>query len=109
MTNVNFHMVLTQKKAGMGITRINEFHAASGKESQLYGFLKSIVPYITSCDGCISCEVLKNADQADAFVVIEKWISIEAHQKSLAGFPKEEMQSAMVLFGAPPKGSYYKQ
>jgi hypothetical protein len=39
--------------------------------------------------------------------VIEKWADIDSHKKSLALFPKETMQSAMALFGGPPKGEYY--
>src|SRR5665213_380453 len=92
----------------MSIIRINEFQAAAGKGENLFSFLKSLVPYISSCEGCLSCEVLKHSDKTGEFVVLEKWSSIESHQKSLAGFPKEDMQAAMPLFGAPPKGAYYK-
>ena len=34
----------------MNITRINEFQSAEGKEDELFDFLKSLVPYITSSD-----------------------------------------------------------
>lgn len=91
----------------MKIVRINEFKAAEGAALELHQFLLSLVPYITGCDGCISCDVLKHSADESVFVVIEKWQSIEDHQKSIAGFPKDEMQAAMGLFGAPPKGDYY--
>ena len=91
----------------MSITRINEFQAAEGKAEDLFEFLKSLLPYISSSKGCESCEVLRSKDAQDSFVVIEKWDSIESHEKSIESFPKEEMQAAMTLFGAPPKGSYY--
>jgi len=91
----------------MNVTRINEFEAAADKEEELYKFLKSLIPYISSSEGCQSCEVLKNRDNNGKFVVVEKWDSVESHMKSLAQFPKEEMQAAMSLFGAPPKGDYY--
>jgi quinol monooxygenase YgiN len=91
----------------MSITRINEFQAAEGKTEELFDFLQSIVPYISSSEGCISCEVLRNSTQPKSFLVIEKWTSIESHKTSIENFPKEEMQAAMQLFGAPPKGDYY--
>ena len=92
----------------MSITRINEFQAAEGKAGDLFIFLKSLVPYISSSDGCISCEVLRNIENQEKFAVIEKWESIEFHKKSIENFPKEEMQEAMSLFGVPPLGNYYR-
>lgn len=91
----------------MSITRINEFQSADGKSEKLFDFLKSLVPYISGSEGCISCEVLQNYDMPHSFAVIEKWESIDLHKKSIENFPKEEMQAAMDLFGAPPKGNYY--
>lgn len=92
----------------MSITRINEFQAAEGKSNELFDFLKSLVPFISGSNGCTSCEVLRNSDDLASFAVIEKWDSIENHKKSLENFPKEEMQAAMSLIGAPPKSSYYE-
>jgi quinol monooxygenase YgiN len=91
----------------MNITRINEFQSADGKSDELYNFLISLIPYISKSKGCISCEVLKQKDTENCFIVIEKWESIECHMQSIANFPKEEMLSAMSLFGSPPKGNYY--
>lgn len=91
----------------MSIIRINEFQAADGKADELFTFLKSLVPYISSSEGCASCEVLRGQEATDSFVVIEKWESIDAHKLSIDNFPKEEMQAAMPLFGAPPKGGFY--
>lgn len=90
----------------MSVTRINEFTASLGNEERLCNLLKSVVSYITGCDGCLSCELLRVQDSASEFVIIEKWLSIDAHKKSLADYPKESMQSAMVLFAAPPSGKY---
>jgi heme oxygenase (mycobilin-producing) len=92
----------------MSLTRINEFHAAPGKAEELFRFLQSLIPFISASVGCNGCEVLRNCDQLDAFVVIERWDSKAAHQASLANFPKEDMQTAMPLFGAPPKGHYFQ-
>ena len=91
----------------INIIRINEFQAADEKSDELHNFLKSLIPYISNSKGCISCEVLKQKDTDNCFIVIERWESIECHMQSIANFPKEEMLSAMSLFGAPPKGNYY--
>ncbi len=89
------------------ITRINQFQAADGKADELHTFLISLLPYISGSAGCISCEVLRNTEDKGAFAVVERWESKEAHQQSIAKFPQEEMQAAMLLFGGPPSGAYY--
>ncbi|WDE06745.1 antibiotic biosynthesis monooxygenase [Thalassomonas viridans] len=91
----------------MSITRINEFQAAEGKAEELFTFLKSLMSYISSSDGCQSCEVLQSKDNDHMFVVIEKWDNESSHQQSIENYPKEEMAAVMPLFGAPPKGSFY--
>ncbi len=92
----------------MSITRINQFKAAEGKETELFEFLKSLTPYITSSAGCLSYEVLQNSDEPSAFVIIEKWDAIDSHKKSVENFPQEDMLAAMPLFGDAPSGNYYK-
>lgn len=91
----------------MSVTRINEFKAAENKAEALYEFLKSLLPYISSSEGCKSCEVLRSDDDQSSFIVLEKWDSIDLHKRSVGNFPKEKMQATLSLFGAPPKGSYF--
>ncbi|WDE12984.1 putative quinol monooxygenase [Thalassomonas haliotis] len=91
----------------MSVTRINEFLAAEGKAEELFTFLKSLMSYISSSDGCESCEVLQSNDNEHIFVVIEKWNSEHSHKQSIENYPKEKMAAAMPLIGAPPKGSFY--
>jgi quinol monooxygenase YgiN len=91
----------------MTIVRVNEFTAASGKSAELFDFLQKLVPYISDSEGCHCCELLKHHEQPDQFMIIERWDSIENHQLAITNYPQEDMQAAMSLFGAPPKGSYY--
>lgn len=91
----------------MTITRINEFTAADGKEAELFEFLQELTVYISNSPGNVSCEVLKNQQNASHIVVIEKWLDEAAHKQSLANYPAEKMQVAMSLIGLPPKGEYF--
>jgi len=93
----------------MSITRVNEFTAATEKSAELYTFLQALVPYISNAEGCISCELLKHHEHGDQFMMIERWHDIESHQLAITDYPQDEMQAAMSLFGAAPKGNYYKQ
>jgi len=47
----------------MTITRITEFQSAEGKAEELFDFLKSLAPNISSSEGCESCAVLRNKDR----------------------------------------------
>ena len=91
----------------MSIVRVNEFTAAAEKSAELFAFLQTLVPYISNADGCLSCELFKHHQQADHFMIIERWDNIENHQLAITNYPQDDMQAAMSLFGAPPKGSYY--
>lgn len=93
----------------MTIVRVNEFTAAAGKSTELFEFLQTLVPYITDADGCLECELLKHHEHSDQFMFIERWVNIEAHQLAITNYPKEDMQAAMSLFGAAPKGNYFQQ
>lgn len=92
----------------MSIVRVNEFIAAEGKSAELFSFLQTLVPYISNAAGCISCELLKHNEHDEQFMIIERWDCIENHQLAITNYPQEDMQAAMNLFGAAPKGSYYK-
>jgi len=92
----------------MSITHITEFEAAENQASALHTFLQSLIPYISSSQGCISCEILRCTDDASRFVAVVKWDCVESHRNSVEGYPKEDMQAAMSLFGAPPKAAYYE-
>ena len=93
----------------MNTTRINEFQAAENRGEDLYKFLKSLVPYISSSNGCISCELLRNSDTPGHYVIIEKWDSVQDHKNSVETYPKEEMQKAMTLVANPPRGGYFSE
>ena len=93
----------------MTITRINEFTAADGKADELYNFLNSLAPFINGSEGCELYQVLRSEEEDGCFVVLEQWQSITHHQQALARYPKEDMQAARPLFGAPPKGRYFRR
>lgn len=91
----------------MSIVRVNEFTAAAEKSAELFTFLQTLVPYISAAEGCLSCELLKHHEHGEQFMIIERWDSIENHQLAISLYPQEDMQAAMSLFSAAPKGNYY--
>lgn len=91
----------------MSITRINEFRARAGKTDELREFLVSILPGISSSDGCQSCELLQSYEDPVRYLVVEVWESIEAHRASVTGIPPDSLTRATALLDGSPRGEYF--
>lgn len=92
----------------MSITRFNEFHAKTGHSDDLHQLLGSIIPVIKAAKGCRGCQLMRNIDEPNKFIIIEEWQSRQAHQAAMQLIPPEKFQAAMEFFDSPPKGSYYQ-
>ena len=64
----------------MSVSRIGEFHAATNQVDALRDFLKSILPIIRSSQGCVSCQLLQDQEDAAKFVMIEVWDSVRRRE-----------------------------
>jgi quinol monooxygenase YgiN len=92
----------------MAIVRINEFRALDGRAEELHGLLARALPAIESSAGCRSARLLRSADDAARFVVIEEWDSVAAHRDSLRSIPPEALADALQLLSEPPAGRYFR-
>ena len=90
----------------MSVTRMSVFTAGAGKQDQLRAFLQGIVPGILASPGCQSCQVLRNPDKPERFVVLEVWADIEAHKTSVKQIPPASIAAVMPLLAGPPTGEY---
>lgn len=88
------------------ITRINYFSARRDTTGALRSFLNKVVNEMRRTKGCMSCRLLIDEINQTEFVVLEVWVSVEAHQKALAAVPKEQLRSVMQFLREPPKGEY---
>ncbi|HTJ95870.1 MAG TPA: antibiotic biosynthesis monooxygenase family protein [Rhodocyclaceae bacterium] len=91
----------------MSITRINQFEAKPDCAEKLYAFLQSVISVILTCEGCISCKLLRSAENPACLAIIEEWGSIASHQKAATAIPPEKLAEAGALFAKPPVGMYY--
>jgi len=90
------------------ITRINQFEAKPGREQELYEFLRSVISIIEKSPGCMSCRLLRSADNPAQLAIIEEWANIQDHQNAAKLIPPDKMAQAMALFAKPPSGAYYR-
>ena len=93
----------------MAITRINHFEAKPGSAAELRAFLTSVVGVIQSTAGCRSVRLLEALDAPQRLVIVEVWDSVAAHQAAAGAIPAAQLEMAMALFAAPPRGEYYRE
>ncbi|HZG67394.1 MAG TPA: antibiotic biosynthesis monooxygenase family protein [Herpetosiphonaceae bacterium] len=91
----------------MSVIRIGEVQAKEEMIAALRDFLISIIPLIQASEGCESCQLLQNQDDATTFVMIEVWNNVESHQASVNNIPPEKLGEIRPLLASPPKGAYY--
>jgi len=94
----------------MAITRLNAFHAKSGRGAALRTFLTSVVTDVRAAPGCRSCELYEAVDDPEQFAVVEVWDTVEAHRaaaKALA--PPARVEEAMRLLATPAVGTYFRR
>lgn len=93
----------------MSITRINQFTAKPGAEQDLYAFLAGVIATIRACPGCLSCTLLRGAEDPGELAIIETWSDIAAHQAAAQAIPPQQLAQAMALLAKPPVGRYYRE
>jgi hypothetical protein len=52
--------------------------------------------------------LLEAIDDAERFVIVEVWDSVEAHQAAPKAIPSSKLQEAMALLRTPATGAYYR-
>lgn len=90
----------------MPITRLNYFTAKPEQPDALAAFLSNVIAIVSQAEGCRSVRLLRDHANPAAFVILEVWDSIAAHQKAAGMIPKEQISSVMEYLAQPPRGEY---
>ena len=93
----------------MSVALILEFEAKPEVGEQMGSSLKSALPDTRAFDGCISVDVLRNADNPNRWSLVERWESKAHHERYFqwrmeTGF-LEQMMAALV---GEPKETWYE-
>lgn len=92
----------------MTIIRISEFRARPDSVDKLGQFLRDLMPTMTSLAGCTACQLLQGHDEPLRFVMMETWVSVEAHQAAVRAIPPSSFGAAMALLDGKPSGAYFR-
>lgn len=78
--------------------------AKPGREKDLENALRAVVPPTHQEEGCLRYAVHRSTDDPGAFLIVEKWSSMEALQAHLATPHVQELfRKAPELVVAPPE------
>lgn len=91
----------------MSVIRIGEVQAKEELTEKLRDFLMSIMPGISSSEGCESVQLYQSQDDPSKFVMVETWDRIESHQAFVKNIPPEKLGEIRPLLAASPSGSYF--
>ena len=82
--------------------------AQPGKSSELKDFLASALPQVRQSPGCHGAQLLADAEQEDALLLIEQWASVARHEDHVAKLQSSGlMDRVMTLAAAPPRSEYF--
>ena len=80
----------------MAVTVLLDLHTKAGRGDELEEFLAKILPDSRAFDGCIELRVVRNQDDPEHIVVIERWES-RAHHEAYFAWRVEEGTLAAAL------------
>jgi quinol monooxygenase YgiN len=91
------------------IAQVVRLQAAEGKADELWPLLEAGRGFALTVDGCEGFEIYQGTETAESFVMIERWASVEQHQRhfetNVVGSGVLDRVSA--LLAAPLEFEYY--
>ncbi len=90
----------------MTVGRVYRMTAAEGQGDVLVGALAALRELVLTKPGCSGIDLLRDDADANRFLFIEKWDSVEAHQAVLGSLPPEALAGVMGALAGPPEGTY---
>ena len=90
----------------MTVARHYVMQAAEGKATALLSALTQLVGALVNIPGFEGADLLRDVDEPDHFIFIEKWSSVEAHKAGGSLLPKEALVPLMASLAGRPEGAY---
>jgi quinol monooxygenase YgiN len=90
----------------MTVLRHYLMRAAEGRGDALGRELETLAGKVRPLAGCEKVEMFADAGDADAFIFIEYWSSVDAHKAAGAALGKEAFAGVMAVLAGPPEGRY---
>jgi len=95
-----------QKEDQMTVARHYRMVAAQGKGAELLAALTALVQALNNIPGFEGVDLLRDIEDGDKFIFIEKWSSVEAHKSAALQLHKDTFAPVAATLAGRPDGSY---
>jgi quinol monooxygenase YgiN len=90
----------------MTVLRHYTMKAAEGRGEELRDALTTLAALVEPLAGCETVELFADPRDAETFVFVEHWASIDAHKAAGAALGKDAFAPVMAVLAGPPEGRY---
>jgi quinol monooxygenase YgiN len=92
----------------VAVARIYRMSCAPGRREELRGALEALAGALGEIEGLQSVSVLRDVEQPDDFVFVEKWTSIQVQESSGKSVPKQAVAQVMAALADKPCGRFFE-
>jgi quinol monooxygenase YgiN len=92
----------------VAIARIYRMSCAPGKREELCGAIEALAGALKEIEGLQSVSVLRDVEQPDVFVFIEKWVSVQVQTSSGKSVPKQAFARVVAALADKPCGRSFE-
>ena len=92
----------------MAIARIYRMSCAPGRREELHGALEALADALREIEGLQSVSVLRDVEQQDDFVFVEKWESLHVQKSSGKSLPKQAFARVIAALADQPRGKCFE-
>ena len=92
----------------MAVARIYRMSCGPGRREELHGALEALAGALREIEGLQSVSVLRDVEQPDDFLFVEKWASVQAQKSSGKSLPKQAFARVMAALADKPYGRSFE-
>jgi len=92
----------------VAVARIYRMTCAPGRREELRGALEALAGVLREIEGLQSVSVLRDVEQPDDFVFVEKWASVQVQKRGGNLLPKQAFARVMAALADKPHGRSFK-
>jgi quinol monooxygenase YgiN len=86
----------------VAIALVYGLSCAPERSEELRGALEALAAALSKIDGLRSVSVLRDVEQPDDFVFVEKWASVQAQERGGTSLPEQALARVMAALAAKP-------
>jgi quinol monooxygenase YgiN len=105
---VRLQLARPNEEAQVAVARIYRMSCASGRGEELRVALEALAGALREIEGLQSVSVLRDVEQPDDFVFIEKWASLQVQKSSGKSVSKQAFARVIAALADSPRGKSFE-